>query len=141
MLLTFNNLAFAEDDDAYVKRCKVEYTQLYLITGKEIIYKNTSQFRFYNHCKEGLKRLSKKLYKWVDRKNTNIITKLNELKCKIKDVDDYWTFDWGNIWKNEYKDWGKYKDCETYTQKLSAYLVDKYPKQIGAKVYQNSIAD
>ncbi len=77
MLLTFNNLAFAEDDDAYVKRCKVEYTQLYLITGKEVIYKNTSQFRFYNHCKEGLKRLSKKLYKWLDKNNTNIISKFS----------------------------------------------------------------
>jgi hypothetical protein len=37
--------------------------------------------------------------------------------------------------------WGKYRNCDTYIQKLSKNLVDKYPNKIGAKIYKefNSI--
>jgi Fe-S cluster biosynthesis and repair protein YggX len=34
-------------------------------------------------------------------------------------------------------DWGRYRDCETYIQKLSGYLVDKYPNKIGANIYKD----
>jgi hypothetical protein len=137
LILTFSNSVFADvDDDYHEKRCKVEYTQLDLISGTETIYKNTSQFADVGegYCDEGLKKLSKKVYKWVDKKNTNVITKINEFQCKIKNVSPFsgWNFDYS---------WGKYRDCETYIQKLSAYLVDEYPNQIGAKIFQDSIAD
>jgi hypothetical protein len=42
---------------------------------------------------------------------------------------------------DDFFDWGKYRDCKTYIQKLSGYLVNEYPKQIGANIYKNSIAD
>jgi hypothetical protein len=87
-----------------------------------------------DHCEEGLKRLSKKVYKWVDKNNTNVITKINAFKCKIKnEIPNFSSF-------FSYR-WGRYRECETYIQKFSAYLVDKYPNKIGAKIYQNSIAD
>jgi hypothetical protein len=130
IILTFSNSAFASED-SFEKRCKVEYTQLDLITGTENIYKNTSQFAITNHCEEGLKRLSKKVYKWVDERNTNIITKINAFKCKIKNIHSkYFTYIWS-----------RYRDCGANIQKLSAYLVNEYHKQIGAKIYKNSIAD
>jgi hypothetical protein len=112
------------DESKYEKRCKVEYTQLDLITGQEKIYKNTSQFFKVDHCREGLKKLSKKVYKWVDKNNTNIVTKINEFRCKVKNRDDIKGY------------WGKYRDCDTYIQKLSEYLVNEYPNKIGAKIYQ-----
>jgi hypothetical protein len=130
IILTFSNCVFAESTNT-PKRCKVEYTQLDLITGTETIYKETSQFTNYiDYCKEGLKRLPKKVYKWVDKRTTNIITKINAFKCKVKNFDKY-----NGMNFKEY--WGIYRKCETYIQKLSAYLVDKYPNQIGAEVYKS----
>jgi hypothetical protein len=130
IILTFSNSAFS----AFEKRCKVEYTQLDLITGTEVIYKETSQFEADNYCKEGLERLSEKVYKWIDKKNTNLITKINEFKCKVKSINRIYMID-------IFFDWGGYRDCETNIQKLSGYLVDKYPNKIGASIYKefNSI--
>jgi hypothetical protein len=132
--LLFSNSAFASREDSFEKRCKVEYTQLDLITGVENIYKNTSQFFEIYHCKEGLEKLSKKVYKWLDKNHINIIAKINAFQCKVKSVDRRYF-----IYKTP--DWGKYRDCKTYIPKLSAYLVDKYPNQIGASIYKefNSI--
>jgi hypothetical protein len=133
IILTFSNCVFAESANT-PKRCKVEYTQLDLITGTETIYKETSQFEYLDECKKGLEKLAPKVYKWVDENNTNIISKINEFKCKTKN----------NYYKNfpffSYE-WGRYRDCETYKQKLSVYLVNKYPNQIGASIYKefNSI--
>jgi hypothetical protein len=86
------------------------------------------------HCEAGLERLSKKLYKWADKKNINIITKINAFKCKVKSIDR-------RLFIYKTPDWGKYRDCKTYIQKLSAYLVNEYPKQIGAKIFQDSIVN
>jgi hypothetical protein len=144
LILTFSNSVFADVDDGVysddngkgyaTKRCKVEYTRLDLITGTETIYKNTSQFGVLDACKEGLEKLSKKLYKWIDKKNTNLITKINEFRCKQKSTMPSFP----SIFSVR---WGGYRDCDTYIQKLSAYLVNEYPKQLGAKVFQDSIAD
>jgi hypothetical protein len=129
--LLFSNSVFAIDW-YFDKRCKVEYTQLDLITGTETIYKNTSQFGNVSvyYCDEGLERLAPKVYKWVDKNNTNIITKINLFQCKIKNVKSYISYNWS-----------KYRDCKEYIPKFSAYLVDKYPNQIGASIYKefNSI--
>jgi hypothetical protein len=133
IILTFSNSVFASGV-GFEKRCKIEYTQLDLITGTEIIYKETSQFVDTDYCDEALKRLTPKVYKWIDANNTNIITKINAFQCKVKGENRDYILAY-------FLDWGKYRDCKTYIQKFSAYLVDKYPKQIGAKVYQNSIAD
>jgi hypothetical protein len=131
IILTFSNSAFAEKDYA-LKKCKVEYIQLDLITGQEIIYEEiSSDFRDANYCDEGLERLFKKLYKWTDEKNTNIITKINEFRCKVKDVIEF------SFFKLFYSKWSRYRKCETYIQKLSAYLVDEYPNKIGADVYKS----
>jgi hypothetical protein len=136
IILTFSNSIFARESEqsAYEKRCKVEYIQLDLITGTETIYKDTSQFKVLDYCEEGLERLSKKLDKWVDKKNTNIITKINEFKCKVKNGIPIFP------WVTSYV-WSRYRDCETNIQKLSAYLVDKSPNKIGANIYKefNSI--
>jgi hypothetical protein len=131
-LLTFSNSVFA--GQYYPKRCKVEYTQLDLITGVETIYKETSQFEVEDHCMEGLERLAPKVYKWVDEKNTNIVTKINEFSCKVKNIFPYNSFYLKYLW-------GIYRVCQTYKQKLSAYLVDKYPNKVGANIYKefNSI--
>jgi hypothetical protein len=127
----FKKPTLIERRDVNSIRCKVEYNQLDLITGTENIYKDTSQFAITNHCEEGLERLSKKVYKWVDERNTNIITKINAFKCKIKIIHSkYFTYIWS-----------RYRDCGANIQKLSAYLVNEYHKQIGAKIYKNSIAD
>jgi hypothetical protein len=130
--LLFSNSIFA--GYIFEKRCKVEYTQLNLITGTETIYKETSQFEVQDACKEGLKRLTPKVDKWIKRNSLNIISKINEFRCKDKNISDY-------SWAVIRKSWGVYRTCETYAQKLSAYLVDKYPNQIGASIYQefNSI--
>jgi hypothetical protein len=128
--LLFSNFVSALEIGSFEKRCKVEYTQLDLITGVETIYKETSQFTFIDHCKEGLKRLDNKVYKWVDKKSTNIITKINEFRCKIKNIDKH------NGWSLHGEHWGKYRDCVKYIPKLSGYLVEKYPNQIGARIYQ-----
>jgi hypothetical protein len=135
--LLFSNFAFAGASGTFVKRCKVEYTKLDLITGTEVLYENVSEFKNYvDHCKEGLKRLSEKLYKWIDEKNTNIITNISAFKCKVGNHNRYnWDWNFGGY------SWGRYRTCETYNQKISAYLVDKYPNKIGANVYKkfNSI--
>jgi hypothetical protein len=138
--LIFNNTAFAEKSE-YYKRCRVEYTQLDLITGTETIYKDTSQFLVVDHCEEGLKRLPEKLYKWLDEKDTNVIVRINEFRCQIGNVGRFTNWEWSleSTWFSY--DWGKYRTCETYIQKLSEYLVDKYPNKIGANIYQESIAD
>jgi hypothetical protein len=133
IILTFSNSAVAVSP-IFEARCKIEYTQLDLITGTETIYKNTSQFEVRDYCEEGLKRLTPKVDKWIDKNNTNLITKINEFKCKLKNTARH-------LLLNKLLNWNTYRDCKTYIQKFSAYLVDKYPKQIGAKVYQNSIAD
>jgi hypothetical protein len=138
--LLFSNSVFAEASE-YYKRCKVEYTQLDLITGTETIYTDTSQFLVVDHCKEGLERLPEKLYKWVDKKNTNVIVKINEFRCQIGNVGKFTNWKWSLNSTYLSYDWGKYRTCEKYIQKLSDYLVDKYPNKIGAKVYQNSTVD
>jgi hypothetical protein len=132
--LLFSNYSFA-GEYRYKKKCSVEYTQLDLITGTEVIYEDTSsEFTDADYCKEGLERLSEKIYEWAYTNNTNVVTNINSLKCSIKNIELNFTF------FGKYK-WSKYRDCKTYIQKFSAYLVDKYPNKIGAKVYQNSIAD
>jgi hypothetical protein len=130
--LLFSNTIFAGEN--FEKRCKVEYTQLDLITGTETIYEEiSSTFNVYNQCKEGLKRLSKKMYKWIDESNVNIITNISEFKCKIKNIETSIIFFSYN--------WNRYRDCDGHIQKLSENLVNDYPNKIGAKVYKNSITD
>jgi hypothetical protein len=138
--LLFSNFVFAGAPGTFEKRCKVEYTQLDLITGTETIYKETSQFKNYvDHCKEGLKRLSKKLYKWLDKNNTNIISNISAFKCQVGNHDRFTNCDFSLRCVGYH--WGRYRTCETYSQKISAYLVDKYPNKIGTNVYKefNSI--
>jgi hypothetical protein len=134
IILTFSNCVFASEDDSFEKKCKVEYTQLDLITGTEVVYKNTSQFFEIDHCEVGFEKIAPKLDKWVDENNTNIITKINEFKCKAKSINREWIF-------VNFAEWSRYRDCRKYKQKLSAYLVDKYPNKIGTKIFQDSIAD
>jgi hypothetical protein len=33
-------------------------------------------------------------------------------------------------------DWDKYRDCDTYIEKFSEHLVNKYPNQIGIDIYK-----
>jgi hypothetical protein len=73
------------------------------------------------------------MYKWIDESNVNIITNISEFKCKIKNIETSIIF-------FSY-DWNRYRDCDGHIQKLSENLVNDYPNKIGAKVYQNSIAD
>jgi hypothetical protein len=87
------------------------------------------------YCDEALEKLSKKLYKWLDKNNTNLITNIDTFQCKIKNVSPF------SLWWYMDYSWDKYRNCETYIQKLSKNLVDKRPNQIGAKIYQHSIVD
>jgi hypothetical protein len=79
-------------------------------------------------CKEGLKRLTPKVDKWINKNPLNIIVKINKFQCKIKNIHYFWESG-GVIW-------GKYRDCDTYKGKLSEYLVNEYPNQIGMDVYK-----
>jgi hypothetical protein len=90
----------------------------------------TPEFFNEDYCKGGLKILSKEVDKWVDKNNTNVITKINEFRCKIKDIFEF------SITLFHSK-WSRYRKCETYIQKLSAYLLDEYPNKIGADVYKS----
>jgi hypothetical protein len=66
----------------------------------------------------------------VDVKNTNIVIKINEFKCKVKNYND-WKFDLSFS-----TDWGRYRKCDTYIEKFVKYLVDKHPNKIGAGIYK-----
>ncbi len=74
------------------------------------------------------------MYKWIDKSNINIVTKINEFKCKVQNINQLRSLSFTHKWD-------RYRDCEEYIQKLSGYLVDKYPNQIGGNIYKefNSI--
>jgi hypothetical protein len=78
-------------------------------------------------CEEGLKRLTPKVDKWMDKKSTYILVKINEFRCKIKNVHDFWT--WGGAI------WNEYRDCDK--ENFSEHLVNKYPGKIGIRIYKN----
>jgi hypothetical protein len=108
--LLFNNFTIANDglgkkyvNDRYEKRCRIEYTRLYSDTGKEKTKIETSQFTTPAYCKKGVKNLSKKVIKWLNKKDTNKITQLGIIECKIKNVVEWFA------WTEK---WGKYKTCE-----------------------------
>jgi hypothetical protein len=98
---------------------------------EEVVINHTSEFDNDDYCKKGFKELYKKPYKWVDKKNTNVITKINEFRCKVKDIIKF------SVFKFFYSEWGRYRKCETYIQKFAEYLVDKYPNQIGVEIYKS----
>jgi hypothetical protein len=79
-------------------------------------------------CKEGLKRLTPKVDKWINKNLLNIIVKINKFQCKIKNIQYFWT--WGGA------EWDKYRNCDTYIEKLSEHLVNENPNQIGMNVYK-----
>jgi hypothetical protein len=90
----------------------------------------TPEFFNEDYSKAGLKRLSEKLSEWINKNNTNVITKINEFRCKVKDIFEF-TF---TLFHSK---WSRYRKCETYIQKLSAYLLDEHSNKIGADVYKS----
>jgi predicted Holliday junction resolvase-like endonuclease len=130
--LTFSNTIVANVwTSEYTYRCKIEYIQLDLITGKETIYKNTTQFDSdkKEQCNEGYKKLAKKLVEWVKKRKTNIIANLNTVvSCKEKEEQVF------------FAEWYKYEECkEKYYQKVIDYIIEKHPVQMlhRMKLYEN----
>jgi hypothetical protein len=122
--LIFNNAAFALfNKDQY--RCKMEYTQLDVLTGTEKAYKDTTQFDVTDdYCAKGTGNLKTKLLIWMYEKPTNIIVHLNEVMCKRRS---------GGIFSDN---WSGYKDCIAdddrigYKQEIADYLSSVRPLQV-----------
>ncbi len=129
--LLFSNFVFAELEGKYEKKCKVEYTQLDLILGQETIYKKTtSSFRDDYYCETGFEKLSEKVSDWVYKNNTNVVIKISDFRCQIRNYND-WKFDFSYGFG-----WGNYRKCDTYIERFVKYLVDKHPDKIGAGIYK-----
>jgi hypothetical protein len=155
--LTFNTSAFALfTSDAH--RCKIEYTQLDLLTGAEKTYKHTTQLDVKSdtpgtvdtgetdvfgdpvtidiavpddYCGRAVVKLNKKIAKRIGKKSTNILVDYNiKVMCKRRD---------GGIFSSS---WGKYKTCVVvdarkgygYETQITDYMSDKYPMQVNNRV-------
>ncbi len=89
-------------------RCRLEYTQLDLRTGKQKVVAITTQIddtelnNKPNVCNMCAANFAKKMSNWVDDSNSNVIVNLTKISFKDRDND------WG-LWHT----WDDYKLCNT----------------------------
>jgi hypothetical protein len=155
--LIFNTTVFAIFNRD-MHRCKMEYTQLDLLTGNEKTYKNTTQIEVKfdtpvqeetgemdiygepvtvdvalpdDYCGRAVVRLNKKIAKRIGKKSTNILVDYNiKVMCKKRN---------GGIFSSS---WSKYKTCKVqdaregygYETQITDYMNDKYPMQVNNRL-------
>jgi hypothetical protein len=131
MTLTFSNTAIAGNSEesggawdwkdiwttSHMYRCKVTYTRRNFITRTETKHKSTTQHRVRgDQCDWGARKLSKKIIKWMDKSENNIVSALEEdLYCK----------------KRENFMWNHYRNCAPKQRfNLLSYLVKAKEAQV-----------
>jgi hypothetical protein len=133
--LIFSNATFAipgwfSPDNA---RCKVNYTQLNLITGVETNIKHTVQYTDQDsldaNCNDGSWYLSDKIEKWMKKSRLNIVADLSVMYCKTRTDDGIFS----NVWS-------AYKQCYLgYSQLISDFISGSYPNQMGYEAHECSL--
>jgi hypothetical protein len=132
--LIFSNATFAipgwlgfGSDQA---RCKVNYTQLNLITGAEKNVKITTQYDdkddFDRNCGLAIGRLYEKINDWLKKSKTNILINMTAMYCKSRSKD--------GIFSNE---WSDYKQCYIGdSQSIVLNIAGYYPNQRGYNAHR-----
>jgi hypothetical protein len=125
--LTFSNIAIGGYFQEFVAdkyRCKIEYVQLYAVTGLETLNKYTHEFSDNDGCHSKLMYvgLSKEVDKWIKLSPNNIIAYTSLAKCKIDNADFFSIFN---------SNWGDYFDCsEQNTLGIINEITEEYSEQI-----------
>jgi hypothetical protein len=119
-------------------RCKVEYTQLDLTTGLEIVVNHTSQFEVKTIAKDtnimylSAQDFTDKINDWLNESPNNVITNMTIINCKERRL-----YVSKISFSNEHR-WGEYKGCP---DEFNIQLIDflDYPKQWGYNVHKERL--
>jgi hypothetical protein len=130
-------------------RCKVEYTQLNLNTGLEVVVKDIVGFDIsfvpeeVVYCYSATQDFAEKINEWLSESDTNIVANATVTNCKTKTIwknEDWevWNFYDRNSGERYEATWDKYRGCE---DEISKNLVEwiEHPKQQGFNVHKDRL--
>jgi hypothetical protein len=128
-------------DGYYGTKCKIEFTQLDLVTGieKEVTYTAKSRVRdmfyFQDTSETNVEKLTKKINNWKKKNPNNIISSMGRIHCKSGDLYVHY------IWRSDMEVlWYEYEPCDDrFTNLLIDNLNDR--DKIGYKANAKKIIE